>query len=284
MPDKNRFFLAAIFLIIFNALIWHFIVFGSGGGDLEIYFLDVGQGDSQLAILPGGAKVLIDGGPNNRAVQELSSLLPFNRYLDLVILTHAQEDHFAGLIEVLKRHKVGVFIFNGRPGTTAAFKDLEKAVKESGAKTIVLGEKDKIRHRENYFYVFSPSRNLLSGKEINDSSLVIKLVGEKTSALFTGDMTLAVENYVIEKYGSDLDVDILKVGHHGSKYASSENFLRAVSPKISVIEVGKNSYGHPTVEALNRLAAAGSEIFRTDKDGTVKLVVKNLKINVFKKK
>ncbi|MBI5079504.1 MBL fold metallo-hydrolase [Candidatus Wolfebacteria bacterium] len=284
MPDKNRLFLAAIFLVIFNVLIWNFVVFGAANDNFEIYFLDVGQGDSQLVILPGGVKTLIDGGPDNRILKELSSLLPFNRYIDLVILTHAQKDHFSGLIDVLKRYKVGVFIFNGRPGTTADFKDLGKAVEESGAKIVVFGEKDKIKYRENYFYVFSPSRSLLSGKEINDSSLVIKLVSGGIGALFTGDMTLAAENYIIEKYGSDLDVDILKVGHHGSKYASSENFLKIVSPKISVIEVGKNSYGHPTIEALNRLTAAGSKIFRTDKDGTVKLVIKNQKISVFKKK
>ena len=101
-------------------------------------------------------------------------------------------------------------------------------------------------------------------------------------ALFTADNDKKVENYLAGKY--NLSADILKVGHHGSKTSSVAEFLKAVSPKISVIEVGKNSYGHPTKDALARLADIGSRIFRTDKNGIIKLVLNNNKVNVFAQK
>ena len=99
--------------------------------------------------------------------------------------------------------------------------------------------------------------------------------------LFTGDIGEKNEKYLADNF--DIKADILKVGHHGSKYSSSDYFLKAVSPKISAIEVGKNSYGHPTKEVLDRLALVGSRIFRTDQNSIVKLSVKGNEINIFKK-
>ena len=272
-----------LFLAVFDVFIWGQIVFSAPNKNTEVYFLDVGQGDSELAVLPGNVKILIDAGPNRKVLDELTSALsPFDRYIDLVVLSHPQLDHFAGLIDVLKRYQVGAFVFNGRRGETAAFGDLEKIIQENKIPVIVLGEKDKIKYQDSRFDVLSPSKNLLSSAELNDTTLVMRLLSQNAKILFTGDIDSKIENYLAEKY--ELDVDVLKIAHHGSKFSSSEEFLRAATPKLTIIEVGKNSYGHPTEQVLNRLALIGAQIFRTDKDGTIKLVLDNGRINIFEEK
>ena len=238
----------------------------------------------------GGVKILIDGGPSNKVLSEISSVLkPTDKYIDLVAMSHPQYDHFAGLIDVLKRYQVGAFIYSGRAGEIAAFGDLEKVLKNKNIPVIVLGEGYKIKHQKSIINILSPSKEFLSSKELNDTTLVMKLhyIDDRQpnvmfKVLFTGDIGFKVENYLAEKY--DIKVDVLKVGHHGSKYSSGDLFLKKTNPKISVIEVGKNTYGHPTKNVLNRLTNIGSQIFRTDQDGTVKLSVSDKEINIFKKK
>lgn len=283
MSDSKKIFLTIFIFLVLNVFVWQQILFYKPNKNTELYFFDVGQGDSQLVILPNNIKILIDGGPNNRVLNQLSFILsPFDRYIDLVVMSHPQTDHFAGLIDVLKRYKVGAFIFSGRKGLVKSFNDLEKAIKENQVAVVVLGEGDKIKYLESKFDILSPSKNLLQSNEPNDWTLVMRMVGEGVRTLFTGDIDSRVENGLVGKY--DLGVDILKVAHHGSRFSSSREFLAVASPKIAVIEVGKNSYGHPTKNVLERLAFVGAQIFRTDKDGTVKLVINNKQINIFKMK
>ncbi len=289
-------FIVQYFLAVFSApafsgilLIRQFLIspsidpFGDKNKDLKLYFLDVGQGDSELVILPAGPKILIDGGPNNQVINKLDSILKStDRYIDLVILSHVQIDHFNGLIDVLKRYQIGAFIFNGQKGEASSFKDLEKTLQENKTKIIVLVEGDKIKYQNNYFAILSPSKKLLSTNDPNETALVMELISQGSKILFTGDISSKIEKYLLQKY--DLDIDVLKVSHHGSKYSSSKEFLDATTPKISVIEVGKNSYGHPTEAVLNKLIEVGSQIFRTDKDGMIKLIIDNSNISLFKKK
>ena len=283
MKNNNWIILSVLFLVIFDIFIWGQIVFGGSNENLEVYFLDVGQGDSELIVLPGNVKILIDGGPNNKILKELSSVLkPTDRYIDLVILSHPELDHFSGLTDVLKRYQVGAFVSNGRRGNAPAFRDLEKIIKENKIAAVVLAENDKIKYLKNSFNVLSPSKNLLQSAELNDTTLVMKFENEEVKILFTGDIGENIEEFLIKKY--DLSADVLKVAHHGSKFSTGENFLKKATPKISVIEVGKNSYGHPTAETLNGLASIGAQIFRTDKDGTIKFVIDGANINFWRKK
>jgi len=283
MLSFNRLILIIIFLIAFDVFVWGEILFNSPNKNTELYFFDVGQGDAELVVLPNKVKILIDGGPNNKVIRELDSVLrPTDRYIDLVVLSHPETDHFTGLIDVLKRYQVGAFISNGQKGQSQSFKDLKKIIQENEIKTIILAEGDKIRYQDNYFEILSPSQNLIFNNDLNEATLVMKLNAQDVKTLFTGDIGAPIENYLFQKY--DLDIDILKVAHHGSKYSSSKKFLLNTSPKIAVIEVGKNSYGHPTKEVLNKLASVGAQIFRTDKDGTVKLLISNQEINIFRKK
>ncbi len=283
MKVKNWTILLILFIVIFDGFIWSEILFNSPNKNTEIYFLDVGQGDSELVVLPGGVKVLIDGGPNNKVINLLASILgPTDRYIDLVMLSHGQTDHFSGLIDVLKRYQVGAFIYNGRNGTAPSWSELTKIINDNKIPAVVLLGGDKISYADSQFYILMPDKNFIASADLNQTALVPLLKSQNSRILFTGDADSKIEDYMAQRY--DLDIDVLKVAHHGSKFSSGENFVNATTPKIAVIEVGKNSYGHPTNEVLSRLASAGSQIFRTDLNGTIKLIIDSKKINIFNNK
>ena len=283
-------FLLSICLVLigFNIFVYNAIsAYANSAPYLDLYFLDVGQGDSELAILPGPdgekIKVLIDGGPGRATLGALSKVIPAtDRYIDLIILSHDSLDHFGGLIDILGRYKVGALLWTGRSGTANAWADFERAVKESEVRTIILKEGDNITYKDSRFDVLMPNKAFLNSKEPNDAMLVLRLESEGSRTLFTGDIgykTMNPEKYLVDEY--DIDIDILKVGHHGSKYSSSAEFMAEASPRVSIVEVGKNSYGHPTKEAMARVADIGSSIYRTDLDGTVHIRLKDGIINVY---
>jgi competence protein ComEC len=287
MLNRNHLILFLIFLAVFDFLVWKSIILNKPNSDTELYFLDVGQGDSELVILPGGVKILIDAGPNSKIVSELESVLrSTDRYIDLLVLSRPETDHFNGFIDVLKRYQVGAFIYNGRAGAAQSWKELAKIVEENKVPVFVLGQGDKIKNQDDFFEILLPNADFLRSKELNDTSLTMKLINNdeqnQIKVLFTGDIGEKNEKYLVSNF--DIKADILKVGHHGSKYSSSDYFLKAVNPKISAIEVGKNYYGHPTKEVLERLALVGSQIFRTDQNNIIKLAIKGNEINIFKKR
>lgn len=283
MLNKNHLILFLFFLLVFDLFVWSRIIFNGQNKNTEIYFLDIGQGDSEMVILPGGVKVLIDGGPDKKILSELALVLnPTDRYIDLIVLSHPQMDHFAGLIDILKRYKVGAFIYNGREGEAKAFKDLEKALEENGALKLILAQGDKIKYLESRINIISPPKEFLESKELNDTTLVLMLIVDNFKSLFTGDIGENIEKYLVENF--NIGADVLKVSHHGSKFSSGADFLKEINPAISVIEVGKNNYGHPTAQTLEKLASVSSQIFRTDYDGTIKLTINSDKINIFKRK
>jgi len=283
MKIKNWVILLILFLFVFDGFVWLDILFDGRNKNAEIYFLDVGQGDSELVVLPDGVKILIDGGPTNKVIDALASVLrPTDRYIDLIMLSHAQTDHFTGLIDVLKRYRVGAFIYNGRAGTALSWPELTGVIKQDRVPVEVLMAGDKISYRDNYFNILAPDKNFIANSDLNETVIVTLLQSQNTKILFTGDADAKLEDYLLQRF--NLDIDVLKVAHHGSKFSSSGEFLKNTSPKLAIIEVGKNSYGHPTADALSRLAAVGAQIFRTDKDGTIKLVLDSQNINVFKQK
>ncbi|MCP6720361.1 MAG: MBL fold metallo-hydrolase [Patescibacteria group bacterium] len=285
VSHKNKVIIFLTVLAILDFLVfWQIIIVAQSltSQDLKIYFFDVGQGDSQLVLLPGGVKTLIDGGPpNGRVLEQLAKVLPpTDRYIDLVIMSHPQLDHLGGLIEVLKRYRVGVFLWNGREGSAEAFSELERALQENSVGHVILAKGDRIHYRDSHFNVIMPTTQFLESKELNDTSLVLELLSKESKTLFTGDIGTNVEKELLGTYKQN--IDILKVAHHGSKYSSVASFLQAVKPKVAVIEVGRNSYGHPTRQVLDRLQDIGASIYRTDQDGTVQLVIDGKSIKVFR--
>jgi competence protein ComEC len=269
-------------LTVFDIYLW-FLIFSSAPVKLSTYyFLDIGQGDSTFLIFPGNVKLLVDGGPDGKIMDRLAEILPpHDRYIDLMLMTHPQQDHIGGFPEVLKGYKIGAFLGNGRAAPIGSYGELMRKIKSADVPYIGLTSGDRIRYGEAIIEVLSPDKKNLMSPELNDTSLVLMVRDAGIKTLLTGDIGSRTESELARRH--DLDADILKVGHHGSRFSSSATFLAEVTPQVSVIEVGKNRYGHPTPSVLARLAAAGSLIYRTDRDGTVAISVGNGKLSIFKK-
>ena len=277
---KNKVIIVVAALAILDVLVYIHLL--ARNPNITAYFLDVGQGDSALVRLEGTVDVLIDGGPpNNRVVRALGDVLPFiDRYIDVVLITHVQSDHIGGLIEVLRRYNVGVVLWNGVGAETAVFQELYRIIQERNIPFIVVGVGDTLCYRSSCFIVLAPSEILKGASDMNDTSVVVLLKNQDISFLFTGDISTRVERLLREQYY--LSVDVLKVAHHGSRYSSSEAFLSAIRPKVAVISVGRNSYGHPTSETLKRLANVGAQVLRTDMHGTVRIVLDKQTLHISK--
>ncbi len=271
-------------LTVFDLFVWYEIFFRRPAREPELHFLDVGQGDSELMVLPGGVQILTDAGPDRKVVSSLERVLsPGDRYIDLAVISHPQLDHFNGFNELLKRYDFGAFIVNGRSVELPEWRALVGEIEKRKIPLIAMGAGDRIRHGESEVEILSPDLNWAGSGELNDTGLVELVKTPSWSALFTVDIGFNIEDYLLEKF--DLRAEILKVGHHGSKYSSGEKFLEAVSPKLAVVGVGEgNRYGHPTPEALQRLQGSGAMVFRTDMDGTVSVLTENNVLKVYRRK
>ncbi|MAF79490.1 hypothetical protein CL629_00175 [bacterium] len=272
-----------ISLIILNILlIAHIIQLKQDKNLLQIYFLSVGQGDSELIILPGGAKILIDGGPSNKKVlQELSKILsPFDRKIDLISTSHPQQDHIGGLPEIIERFKTSALISNGVENTIGAYKALNETTEKHKLQNITLAQGDKIKYKDSRITVVHPTHKTVE-KDVNESSLVLLLESASTTTLFTGDISKSIEKN-LTRFGLVNEIDILKIAHHGSKNSSDKTFLKQTSPKIAVIEVGKNSYGHPASVTLKNLEALRTKIYNTNTQGTIKITSNGKSLKIYK--
>ena len=241
---------------------------------LEVSFFDVGQGDSIFIETPEGHQILIDGGPGSKVLEKLGKEMPFwDRSIDLVILTHPEYDHIKGLIEVLKRYQIENILWTGVLKDTSQFEEWQKLIKAEGAREIIAQYGRQIVSGEIFLDVLNPFENLEGEtiKNVNNTSVIIRLVFGENSFLFTGDVYKAVEKEILEK-GIEINSDVLKVSHHGSKTSTGEGFLEKVSPKIAVIQVGENTHGHPHPETLEVLEKYGIKTFRNDINGDIKII------------
>jgi len=278
--EFNLFAYIGSFLIAINLAVWYSIIFPGSLAGSELYFLSVGQGDSSLLLLPGtdgAVKFLIDGGPMNGELNsDLEKVLGLDKYIDAVFVSHPQIDHFGGLIEVIKNYRVGVVLYNGEDGDSSNWAEFDRMISEKKIAKIALAKGDNVVYTDSTIKTLN-SANLSANT--NDSGLVLSLETDGFRALFTADIDAATEKLLAGS--EDVRSDILKVSHHGSKYSSDSVFLEKVSPKISVIEVGKNSYGHPAKEALERLRLAGSQIFNTYEQGIIKIIKEGGELKIF---
>lgn len=267
-------------LACLDGIVWSFVFTSyTAGGKFALYFFDVGQGDSEFITLPGDVQVLIDGGPPNEMVlTELSRILPaYDRYIDVVVMTHAQLDHFGGLLDVLKNYRVGMFVWNGRKGGTQSSEEIPRVLAETGTPSIVLQAGDSVTYNGYVFSILFPSATYLKAAEANESGFVALLrTPEGLKALYTADVGSKTEALLVKQYGERMQAHVLKVGHHGSRFSTSDTFLGAVQPQVAAIEVGEgNRYGHPTQETLARLAVLGVRMFRTDENGTITVALRD---------
>lgn len=231
---------------------------------IKISFIDVGQADSIL-IQCNNENMLIDAGNTEDGPKLVSYFkqMGINEF-KYVVGTHAHEDHIGGMSDVINNFKIDKFLMPDVITTTKTFEDTLDALNNNNVKfeTPKIGDSyDLSTATFDILYVGEDSKNL------NNDSIVIKMIYGNTKYLFMGDATTNVEKDIIK---DDLEVDVLKVGHHGSKTSSSKDFIYKVKPKYAIISVGKdNSYNLPSNNTIELLKKVGATIYRTDNDGTI---------------
>lgn len=265
MKKINLVLSLAIGLVIFLISQWP-------DNNLRLTFCNVGQGDA-IIVSYKTYQVLIDGGPDNSVLYCLGKNLAFwDRKLEVVVLTHPQADHMTGLIEVLRRYRVEKFLRSNIVNDTPEYWQLKELVASKGIVPKELTSGEKLRFGPVELEAIWPETQVLGAasfiKETNKIATVLKGRFKNFTWLLTSDSGEKEESLMRDKLEP---VEILKVGHHGSKYSSGESFLKTVKPQAAVISVGKNQFGHPTQEVLKRLEAVGAEVLRTDEKGTIQI-------------
>lgn len=258
-------------LILVTVVIWTATIRENRGGELRIYFLDVGQGDAILIEAPSGNQLLVDGGPDKSVLSALGKVLPFyDRKIEVIVATHPDQDHIAGLNYVLDRYSVGGILEPGVSAETAAYQNLEKKISDKKIPQI-LARRGMVVDLGGgaVFKIIFPDRDT-TGWETNTASIVGRLVFGENSVMLSGDSPQAIEQYLVSLDGANLRSDILKAGHHGSNTSSVETFVGFVSPKYAIISAGKNNrYRHPHQEVLNLFSQFAIPTLRTDELGTI---------------
>jgi len=275
-------------LFLVTILVW-LAVFFIENRRLEIIFYNIGQGDAILIDTKNNQQILIDGGPDISIVNKLGQILPFyDRKIELIVLTHPDKDHLTGLIEVIKRYQVEKILTDGIECSTEVCRAWQKEIKKKKIPIKIARAGQMIFIDKNIVLgILNPFENL-SGKKIknkNDASVVVKLIAEGKTFLFTGDITSKREKKLVEN-NFNLQSDFLKIAHHGSKYSTSELFLEEVLPETAIISVGKNKWRLPSKEILERLDERKIKVYRTDIDGDIKIIFgeNNFKIKIEDKK
>lgn len=238
---------------------------------LSISFLDVGQGDAILIETPDGKEMLVDGGRDSSVLRKLSEKRElFDREIDVVLATHPDLDHVAGLVDVLGQYTVGTIIMTENEGNSGAAAAFAKAAPEETA-NIILADAGQVfpLGDDVSIQIFAPTGDE-SKLESNAASIVLRVVYGDTSFMLTGDAPSEVEDYLVKTYGAQLDSDVLKLGHHGSKTSTSDLWLDTVTPAYAVVSAGiDNSYGHPHQEVMQRVFKRNIKTSHTGTDGTV---------------
>lgn len=245
---------------------------GTKGTELSVHFLDVGQADSALVQVPGGKALLIDGGNADDGPQVVQYLKKAGvRKLAAVVATHPHEDHIGGLLAVLAAFPLDEFYLPNAVASTRTYERLLSSLKAKKipVREVKAGVKLALGVRDVSAEFLGPVR--ADYPEVNDASAVLRLGFERTAFLFMGDAGEEAERDLLR--GGRLRSDVLKVAHHGAGTASGSAFLEAVKPCLAVVSVGQNNdYGHPSPKTLQRLTAAGAQIWRTDQNGTIVVV------------
>lgn len=253
------------------------------GDELQVHVLNVGQGDSILIIAPGGKTVLVDAGVPGSGRLVLDAMKRYGvDHIDLMVATHAHADHIGGADEVMRRTKVSAVLDSKVPNSTKNYEDFLAAIDQTGAKYIPASPGQKFDLGGNAsLTVLAPIQpfftkdQLRSGaNEPNANSVVTRLDYGDFSMLLTGDAEAETEARLMSK-GANIRAKVLKVGHHGSRYASSEKFLKEGGFEAAVISDGPdNRYGHPNQDTLDRFKSLGVKIYRTDLEGEVTILTR----------
>lgn len=271
---KYRLKLLFGFLVIIAIVIWAG-AFNSyqadSTKDLKVYFLNVGQGDAEYIKTPSGQDILIDGGSNNSVLTELGRVMDLgDRKIDLVVLTHPHADHLTGLIDVINRFEINEVWETGVEYPSATYDEWKKIIKEKGISNRFVTAGQEKWFGSVKFFVLTPLSSLKNEKidNLNNASIVSELEFGQFSALFLGDAE-SIQAQILTKVKP---TTVVKIAHHGSKNALSEELMNIIRPSIAVIEVGaKNNFGHPAPSVIDYLKSIAAQIYRTDQNGTINI-------------
>jgi len=298
MTNSKKIIIPIFLLVVISLGLIIFLYFYNPKQELKVNFLDVGQGDSILIQTPYDQNILIDGGDmDSKILRQLPIFMPFwDKEIDLMIVTHPHDDHVGGLVKVVQRYKVKKILYTGVAHNSPAYLAWLEAVREKNIKVVIIDRPQVIALGENLeLKILYPFESLLNVEveNLNNSSIVSKLTYGKTFFMFSGDAETEVEEILLSKDPPLLlgegdggeGVGIFKAGHHGSITSNSEEFLQAVNPRYTVIQVGEdNDFGHPSLRILKRFERAGAEIYRNDLDGWVQVISDGNNIEVNKEK
>ena len=266
---KNKKIVYGILISLFVlTLILAGIIFYSKNQELKVIFLDVGQGDAIL-IEQGSRQIWIDGGSSGQILlNKLGKYIPFwDREIEMIIATHPDQDHIAGLVDAMKNYKVDLIMDTSAQSDSQIFKKYQEIIQTKNIESLKAeaGIKIKLADNQEMEILHPKSSGLWDKSDTNAGSIVARLSSGKTSFLLTGDLPSEQEiNIKVEK------TDVLKVAHHGSKYSTSQEFLDKIAPMEAIISAGKNNrYGHPASEVLERLQNKNIKIWRTDEVGDI---------------
>lgn len=256
-------------------------------GQFHVWLLDIGQGDAILVQEASGAQILIDGGPGDQIIPALSARMPFwDRTIERVVLSHPHADHLDGLVEVAKRYTIGEVWVSGAEHTTPDYQAWEELLRARDIPVRFVGAGQRVTRGDLRFEFLHPIDGQIGQvpAEQHDATVVARLVMPQGSILLTGDIDEGHERDILDAWCPPpvvtpcpaLQSTVLKVPHHGSRSGLLPEFLTAVAPQAAIISVGEgNAYGHPHPTILERLAAQGIAIYRTDHDQTIELRVRD---------
>ena len=280
---KKKILIIILALIAINIYFLARAVFSFSLDDkMRVIFFDVGQGDASL-VMADGLNILIDGGPDKKVVEKLDKYLPFwDREIDIMVLTHPHADHVAGLIDVFKKYQVDEVWMTGVLHSSYEYLEFLEIARDSGMATRMVGRDaiNRVSATNIKIEILYPREDLFEKTvdNLNNSSIVLRISYKDKSFLFAGDIEEKADAELCEKPllshplegEGNIRSDVLKIAHHGSANASTQCFLEAVKPEITVISAGRdNDFGMPSLRILNRLERMGIGVFRTDEDGDV---------------
>jgi len=246
---------------------------------LNVWFLNIGQGDSILLDTPDGHQILVDGGPDSSVLRELTKAMGVSdKEIDVVISTHNDADHLAGINQVLEHYQVDKVWLTGAVHTTQTYQTFIGLLKNKQIPTQLVQAGQQVSFGDVHGVAIWPvdSYNGVTPSQQNAAGIVTYWQYGQETMVLTADIEAPQEQEIVAK-NLLRPVDILKVAHHGSKTSSSDAFLMVAQPKIAIISVGlHNKYGHPNQEILDRLASYHVPVLRTDQDGTIECVVEKI--------
>lgn len=281
-------YLIVLSILLMGAFIFYLSLKQEGEfGFLKVVYLDIGQGDAIYIEAPNKKQVLIDTGPSPATLAKLSKVMPFaDRSLDLVILTHRDQDHIGGASLLFETYEIDNILMTDQSSETSLSLELDRKIERSNLNKIIAHRGQRFildADRKIYLDILFPNRNI-SDFESNETSIVSKLSYGQKSFLFVGDSTIYNESLIVwNEQDKTIDSDVLLLGHHGSKTSSSLFWLEKVSPDLAIISAGKNNrFGHPAEEILDRLSKSKTPKLITFEEGNITLLSDGQ--NIFRKK